>query len=67
MVIILEENFQKTWVIQFLIEEKIQRGYKNIVKKMERKKFLVICSILSIFKDHQKENRKVFKKYIQVF
>lgn len=34
---------------------------------MERKKFLVICSILSIFKDHQKENRKVFKKYIQVF
>ena len=39
MVIILEENFQKTWVIQFLIEEKIQRGYKNIVKKWRKKIF----------------------------
>jgi adenylylsulfate kinase-like enzyme len=28
---------------------------------------LVICSILSMFKDHQKNNRKIFNKYIQIF
>tara|TARA_B110001450_G_C17349086_1_gene370754 strand:+ start:46 stop:531 length:486 start_codon:yes stop_codon:yes gene_type:complete len=34
---------------------------------LEKKGFIVICSILSIFKDHQKKNRKKFKKYIQIF
>lgn len=46
---------------------KNSKRIQKYCKEMERKKFLVICSILSIFKDHQKENRKVFKKYIQVF
>ena len=39
----------------------------NICKFLENKGFIVICSILSIFKDHQKRNRKIFKKYIQVY
>ena len=34
---------------------------------LESKGFIVICSILSIFKDHQKKNRTKFKKYIQVY
>ena len=33
----------------------------------EKKNYVVICSILSIFKDHQKKNRSLFSKYIQVF
>tara|TARA_B100000902_G_C27104867_1_gene810609 strand:- start:209 stop:703 length:495 start_codon:yes stop_codon:yes gene_type:complete len=36
-------------------------------KVKEKSVNLVICSILSIFKDHQKNNRKIFNKYIQIF
>ena len=36
-------------------------------KYYEKKKYIVICSILSIFKDHQKRNRKLFNKYIQIY
>ena len=32
----------------------------------ENKKYLVICSVLSIFPKHQKENRKIFNKYLQI-
>ena len=34
---------------------------------LEKKGFLVICSILSIIKKHQKRNRKLFKKYMQIY
>ena len=34
---------------------------------LESKGFVVICSILSIFKDHKKKNKTKFKKYIQVY
>ena len=39
----------------------------NICKFLENKGFIVICSILSIFREHQKRNRKIFKKYIQIY
>ena len=39
----------------------------DLCKFLENKGFIVICSILSIFKDHQKKNRKKFKKYVQVY
>ena len=32
----------------------------------EKKKYLVICSVLSIFPDHQKHNKKIFNKYFQI-
>ena len=32
-------------------------------RDIEKKGYLVICSILSIFRDHQKKNRKLFNKY----
>jgi len=35
-------------------------------KKKENKNTMVICSILSIFKSHQKKNHKFFSKYIQI-
>ncbi len=39
----------------------------NLCKFLEMKGFLVICSILSIFIDHQKRNRKLYKNYFQIY
>ena len=39
----------------------------NLCNFLEKKGFIVICSILSIFKEHQKKNRKIFKKYLQIY
>ena len=33
----------------------------------EIKGYLIICSILSIFNSHQKQNRNLFSKYIQIY
>lgn len=33
----------------------------------DKKKYIVICSILSIFKEHQKRNRKIFSDYFQIY
>ena len=40
---------------------------QNFCSYLENKKFVVVCSILSIFPDHQKINRKIFKKYKQIY
>tara|TARA_B100000902_G_scaffold377018_1_gene408826 strand:+ start:406 stop:891 length:486 start_codon:yes stop_codon:yes gene_type:complete len=34
---------------------------------LEKNGYVVICSILSIFKKHQKRNRSLFQKYIQIY
>ena len=39
----------------------------NLCKFLEDKGFIVVCSILSIFPEHQKKNRKIFKKYLQIY
>ena len=39
----------------------------GLCKFLETKGYIVICSILSIFPKPQKNNRKIFKKYIQIF
>ena len=39
----------------------------NLCNFLEKKNYIVICSILSIFKDHQKRNRRLFNKYIQIY
>lgn len=39
----------------------------NLCRFLESKGFIVICSILSIFRSHQKNNRKLFNKYIQIY
>ena len=39
----------------------------NLCNFLEKKNYIVICSILSIFKEHQKRNRKLFKKYVQIY
>lgn len=39
----------------------------GLCRFLESQGFLVICSILSIFKNHQKTNRKKFINYFQIF
>ncbi len=39
----------------------------DLCKFLESQGFMVICSILSIFKEHQKMNRKKFKNYFQIY
>ncbi len=34
---------------------------------LEKQGFCVICSVLSIFPEHQKKNRKIFDKYFQIY
>ena len=40
---------------------------QNFCKFLETKNYFVICSILSVFHDHQKENKKIFKQYKQIY
>lgn len=39
----------------------------DLCKFLESQGFLVICPILSIFREHQKLNRKKFDNYFQIF
>lgn len=39
----------------------------DLCKFLESEGFTVICSILSIFKNHQKNNRKKFDNYFQIY
>jgi len=40
---------------------------QDFCKFLETKNYYVICSILSIFPEHQKKNKKIFKKYKQIY
>ena len=39
----------------------------KLCKYLENRNFVVVCSILSIFKDIQKANRNFFKDYTQIY
>lgn len=39
----------------------------DLCRFLEAKGFVVICPVLSIFRSHQKRNRKIFKNYLQIF
>jgi adenylylsulfate kinase len=39
---------------------------QDLCKYLEKKNLLVVCAILSIFPSHQKKNRSLFKKYLQI-
>tara|TARA_B100001057_G_scaffold501298_1_gene623468 strand:+ start:9172 stop:9669 length:498 start_codon:yes stop_codon:yes gene_type:complete len=40
---------------------------QKLCKYLEKNDYLVICCIQSIFKDHQKKNRKFFNNYYQIY
>ena len=60
MVINLEKNFLKIWDIHLKIEKNSNR-MRRYCKQYEEKKYIVICSILSVFRDHQRSNRKFLR------
>lgn len=47
--------------------KKNSKRIQKFCKKYDEKGYLVICSILSIFKNHQKINRKKFSNYFQIY
>lgn len=47
--------------------EKNSKIIQKICHFLENQGFIVICAILSIIKKHQKENRKLFNKYFQIY
>ena len=40
---------------------------QKLCNYLEKKNYLVICCIQSLFKNYQKKNRKIFRKYLQIF
>ena len=40
---------------------------QNFCKYLENQGYIVICSILSIFLDHRKRNKKIFDKYKEIY
>ena len=58
-------NYDLTYSIS---DRKINsRRIQDLCLYFEEKKYLVICSIQSIFKKHQLENKKKFNKYKQIY
>lgn len=46
---------------------KNSKRIQKFCKQLEKKNKIVICSVLSIFKNHQKENKKLYKNYFQIY
>jgi len=42
------------------------RRIQKYCLQYDKKKYIVICSVLSIFPNHQKKNREIFNNYIQI-
>ena len=47
--------------------KKNSKKIQDLSRYLERKGFLVIVSILSIFREHQLKNRKIFNDYFQIY
>ena len=65
--------FEGMWKNEVQVEGHIEGRKKNwrlisdLCNYLEFKGYCVICPILSVFRSHQKKNRRLFKKYIQVY
>lgn len=58
-----------TYDLKYTIKDRKKNSQfiSDLCKFLEVQGFVVICSILSIFTEHQKINRKKFKNYFQIF
>ena len=70
--ILVDGDVVRKYITYKLKYNKIDREKNSILisdlcKFLEMQGFLVVCSILSIFKEHQKLNRKKFKNYFQIY
>ena len=64
---VFRKKFSKDLGYSLADRKKNSKRIQNYCRKYELKNYIVICSILSIFQKHQKENRKIFKNYFQVY
>ena len=58
-----------TYNLKYTIKDRKKNSklISDLCKFLEDQGFVVICSILSIFTEHQKINRKKFNNYFQIF
>ena len=61
------KKYSKDLGYSLVDRKKNSKRIQNFCKKYDEKGYLVICSILSIFKNHQKINRKKFSNYFQIY
>ena len=70
--ILVDGDTVRKYITYKLKYSKIDREKNSILisdlcKFLESQGFLVVCSILSIFRKHQKANRRKFQNYFQIF
>ena len=46
---------------------KNSKRVQEFCKQFEKKKYIVLASVTSLFRDHQKKNRKIFESYLQIY
>ena len=65
------DNFRKKYSrdLGYSIKDRKKNSLRiqNFYKKKEKINDVVICSLLSIFKDHQRKNQKIFRNYFQIY
>lgn len=61
------KKFSKDLKYSLNDRKKNSKRIQKFCKELEKKNEIVICSVLSIFKQHQKENKKIYKKYFQIY
>lgn len=64
------DKFRKKYSkdLKYSLKDRCQnsRRIQRYCSQYDKKKYIVICSVLSIFPNHQKKNRKIFNNYIQI-
>lgn len=70
-IIIDGDEFRKyiSYDLKYTLKDRKENSQRiqNLSKYLESKGFLVIVSILSIFREHQIKNRKLFNDYYQIY
>ena len=61
------KKFSKDLGYSLTDRKKNSKRMQNFCKKYDEEGYIVVCSILSIFRDHQKINRKKFSNYFQIY
>lgn len=61
------KKFSKDLGYSLIDRKKNSKRIQKYCKKLEKDNLIVICSILSIFKEHQRKNRNFYNQYFQIY
>ena len=61
------KKFSKELIYSLIDRKKNSKRIQKYCKKLEKDNLIVICSILSIFKEHQRKNRNFYNQYFQIY